>query len=49
GFHGLIAESGVFFAAFITATFFCMGFVTPNAQALAMEPAGHIAGVAAAA
>jgi DHA1 family bicyclomycin/chloramphenicol resistance-like MFS transporter len=26
-----------------------MGFVTPNAQALAMEPAGHIAGVAAAA
>ncbi len=48
-FHGAIAESAVAFAAFITATLFCMGFVTPNAQALAMEPAGHMAGVAAAA
>lgn len=48
-FHGAIAESSLAFAAFITATFFGMGFVTPNAQALAMEPAGHIAGVAAAA
>jgi DHA1 family bicyclomycin/chloramphenicol resistance-like MFS transporter len=48
-FHGAVAESSIAFAAFITATLFCMGFVTPNAQALAMEPAGHIAGVAAAA
>ena len=48
-FHGIIAESDVAFVAFITLTLFCMGFVTPNAQALAMEPAGDIAGVAAAA
>lgn len=48
-FHGAIAQNSFAFAAFITATLFCMGFVTPNAQALAMEPAGHIAGVAAAA
>ncbi len=48
-FHGLIAQNAFVFAAFITATLFCMGFVTPNAQALSMEPAGHIAGVAAAA
>jgi DHA1 family bicyclomycin/chloramphenicol resistance-like MFS transporter len=47
--HGLVAGNVFVFAAFITATLFCMGFVTPNAQALAMEPAGHIAGVAAAA
>ncbi len=47
--HGVIAQSAVLFTAFIAATLFCMGFVTPNAQALAMEPAGHIAGVAAAA
>lgn len=47
--HGWIAESPVVFTAFMTATLLCMGFVTPNAQALAMEPAGHIAGVAAAA
>jgi len=49
GFHGAIAQNSWAFAAFIAATLFCMGFVTPNAQALAMEPAGHIAGVAAAA
>lgn len=48
-FHGVVAESSAAFIAFITATLFCMGFVTPNAQALSMEPAGHIAGVAAAA
>lgn len=47
--HGVIAQNPVLFTAFIAATLFCMGFVTPNAQALAMEPAGHIAGVAAAA
>ncbi|MDZ7629258.1 MAG: multidrug effflux MFS transporter [Parvularculaceae bacterium] len=47
--HGWIADSPVLFTAFMTATLLCMGFVTPNAQALAMEPAGHIAGVAAAA
>lgn len=49
GFHGVIAQNAFAFAGFITGTLFCMGFVTPNAQALAMEPAGHIAGVAAAA
>lgn len=47
--HGVIAQNPILFTGFITATLFCMGFVTPNAQALAMEPAGHIAGVAAAA
>jgi MFS transporter, DHA1 family, multidrug resistance protein len=47
--HGAVAQNPVLFTAFISATLFCMGFVTPNAQALAMEPAGHIAGVAAAA
>jgi DHA1 family bicyclomycin/chloramphenicol resistance-like MFS transporter len=47
--HGAVAQNPIFFTAFISATLFCMGFVTPNAQALAMEPAGHIAGVAAAA
>lgn len=47
--HGMIAQSSLSFIAFMTLTLFCMGFVTPNAQALAMEPAGHIAGVAAAA
>jgi DHA1 family bicyclomycin/chloramphenicol resistance-like MFS transporter len=47
--HGFIAGSPIVFAGFITATLFCMGFVTPNAQALAMEPAGEMAGVAAAA
>lgn len=48
-FHSAVAGNSLFFAAFITATLFSMGFVTPNAQALAMEPAGRIAGVAAAA
>jgi DHA1 family bicyclomycin/chloramphenicol resistance-like MFS transporter len=47
--HGVIAQHPILFTAFMSATLFCMGFVTPNAQALAMEPAGHIAGVAAAA
>ncbi len=47
--HGAIAQHPILFTAFMSATLFCMGFVTPNAQALAMEPAGHIAGVAAAA
>ncbi|MFN0024554.1 MAG: multidrug effflux MFS transporter [Parvularculaceae bacterium] len=49
GVYTMIDDSAVAFAAFVTATLFCMGFVTPNAQALSMEPAGHIAGVAAAA
>ncbi len=47
--HGVIAQHPILFTAFMAATLFCMGFVTPNAQALAMEPAGRIAGVAAAA
>ncbi len=47
--HSAIAHYPILFTAFMSATLFCMGFVTPNAQALAMEPAGHIAGVAAAA
>lgn len=47
--HGAIAQHPILFTAFMSATLFCMGFVTPNAQALAMEPAGRIAGVAAAA
>ena len=47
--HDLVAGSSGAFVVFISLTLFCMGFVTPNAQALAMEPAGHIAGVAAAA
>lgn len=47
--HGAAAGNPILFTTFMSATLFCMGFVTPNAQALAMEPAGHIAGVAAAA
>ena len=36
------------FMAFFTAAFFCFGILFGNFKALAMEPMGHIAGVAAA-
>jgi DHA1 family bicyclomycin/chloramphenicol resistance-like MFS transporter len=34
------------FCAFLAATFFCFGLAVPNFNALAMEPLGHIAGMA---
>jgi DHA1 family bicyclomycin/chloramphenicol resistance-like MFS transporter len=49
--HLLIAVSGhetlVVFAAFQSLTMFCFGLTSGNFGAMAMEPMGHIAGVAA--
>jgi len=36
----------ILFCAFIAVVFFCFGLIMPNFNALAMEPAGHIAGTA---
>jgi DHA1 family bicyclomycin/chloramphenicol resistance-like MFS transporter len=53
GAHAAVALSGgetfLLFMAAMMASFFCLGFVGPNAGAIAMEPMGHIAGAAAAA
>ncbi len=43
-----IGESLPIFTACMMASFLCMGFIGPNATALAMEPMGHNAGSAAA-
>jgi DHA1 family bicyclomycin/chloramphenicol resistance-like MFS transporter len=49
--HLLIAVSGheslVVFAAFQSLTMFCFGLTSGNFGAMAMEPMGHVAGVAA--
>ncbi len=42
-------ESFVLFMVFMSVSFFALGLIGPNANALAMEPMGHIAGSAAAA
>lgn len=44
-----IGESLVLFLIMMSATFFTLGLIGPNATALAMEPMGHHAGAAAAA
>lgn len=44
----VIGESLVVFSICMMASFLCMGFIGPNATALAMEPMGHNAGSAAA-
>ncbi len=36
----------IVFSLFIAATFFCFGLIGPNFNAMAMEPAGKIAGTA---
>ena len=36
----------IWFCLFIACTFFCFGLIGPNFNALAMEPVGHIAGMA---
>ena len=36
------------FVAYVACVFFCMGFLFGNLNALAMEPMGHIAGIASA-
>ncbi|MFW5834947.1 MAG: multidrug effflux MFS transporter, partial [Pseudomonadota bacterium] len=50
--HLLLALAGLdplpVFVAFQAATLFLFGFVAPNANALAMEPLGHVAGTASA-
>lgn len=43
-----IGESLLIFTICMMASFLCMGFIGPNATALAMEPMGHNAGSAAA-
>lgn len=42
-------ESFAVFMAFMMISFFCLGLIGSNMAALALEPAGHIAGAAAAA
>ncbi|HET8729436.1 MAG TPA: MFS transporter, partial [Alphaproteobacteria bacterium] len=34
------------FSAFLAVMFFCFGLIAPNFNALAMEPLGHVAGMA---
>ena len=43
-----VGDSLPVFTACMMASFLCMGFIGPNATALAMEPMGHNAGSAAA-
>ena len=45
----MIGSSWPTFIGFLSAAFFCIGLIGPNASALAMERMGHIAGSAAAA
>lgn len=45
----LIGETLLIFLIFTSLSFFCLGFIGPNASALAMEPMGENAGAAAAA
>ncbi|MEQ1930774.1 MAG: multidrug effflux MFS transporter [Parvularculaceae bacterium] len=44
-----VGENLVTFLAFMSISFFALGFIGANTSALAMEPLGHIAGAAAAA
>ncbi|NNL88906.1 MAG: multidrug effflux MFS transporter [Marinicaulis sp.] len=44
-----VGETFLLFMIFTSVSFFCLGFIGPNASALAMDPMGHNAGPAAAA